>query len=130
VTDGWWIPLLGTAFGVVLQIWIISRTENRVRGGLDNTIQTHEDRLGKMEAEVSLVKTRFDLERRAMDERYETLTSRIGEQGVALRQHIHQIEVWMRDHLVSKDTFTTVINKLDSRFDRLDAKLDKLSDSG
>jgi len=39
-----------------------------------------------------------------------------------------QIELWMRDNLLSKQTYNLVNEKSDGRLDRIEAKLDRLTE--
>lgn len=54
---------------------------------------------------------------------------RYGETAAAVRQKIVDHELWARDHLVNKDTFTQSINNIQTRmddgFNRLHDKLDR-----
>lgn len=78
------------------------------------------------------------LEREAMA-RGDTYRQEFGETAAALRTKIHEIEVFSRDHFISKDTFVQTIgriekmfesfgDRLEKRFDKIDERFDKLTD--
>jgi hypothetical protein len=61
--------------------------------------------------------------------RGETMRYETGEVGAALRQKIHEVEVFSRDTFVNKPTFETVINRIENSIeklgDRLETKIDR-----
>ncbi len=78
--------------------------------------------------------------RAAVDEEIEMMRREFGETGLALRQKITDVELYVRDHFVSKGTFTQVASDLDGdikemrteiRDDlkRLESKIDKINEN-
>lgn len=65
-----------------------------------------------------------DLERGSLG-RAEILTRETGELGHALRTKIHEAETWNRDTFVRKDSFETVITRIEKTFEK---GIDKLED--
>lgn len=78
--------------------------------------------------------------RKEIDEEHtsaiEALRRECGESVAAIRQKVHEIETWSRDHFVRRDSFEVVVREirdaisaqganLDKRLDRIDAKLDR-----
>ncbi len=103
----------------------------KIELGLRAEMASHEDALS-----ADLLQLERDTNAKVEDTR-----KAIGEQGHALRQHIQQIELWMRDNLVSKKSFEVVterieksIGTLGTKFEegmekvskRIDAKIEKL----
>ena len=68
------------------------------------------------------------LEREAR-ERGDTYRNEFGETCAAIRQKIHDVEVFSRDHFVSKDSFEAVIDRfertVEKMTDRLETKFEK-----
>lgn len=69
--------------------------------------------------------SRFADVRQKIDERSETLRHEFGETGNALRQKMHEMEMWGRDNNLQKNSFykaietvTTSINGLSDKIDR------------
>jgi len=64
--------------------------------------------------------------------RIETLTQQAGEMGNALRTKLHEIEVFTRDHFVTKDSFASTMDRfeksLDTLGDRIEKRLDKFAE--
>lgn len=64
--------------------------------------------------------------------RIEKLRQETGEVGSAIRQKIHEVEVFSRDHFVSKDSFEAVIDRfertVENMTNRLEAKFEKAVD--
>jgi hypothetical protein len=102
----------GTALAVVgyaVKItWQLSRVEKSVREDLQREI------------------TRLEQEAR---ERSDTYRNEFGETCAAIRQKIHDVEVFSRDHFVSKDSFESVFGRIERSFEkmteRLEGKLEK-----
>lgn len=71
------------------------------------------------------------LEREAR-ERGDTYRNEFGETCSAIRQKIHDVEVFSRDHFVSKDSFEAVIDRfertVEKMTDRLETKFEKAVD--
>lgn len=97
------------AVGLVARLtWQLSRVEKSVRDDTRRDISR--------------------LEREAVA-RGETYRQEFGETAAAIRQKIHDVEVFARDHFVSKDSFEAVINRfertVEKMTDRLETKFDK-----
>lgn len=64
--------------------------------------------------------------------RIETLTQQTGEMGTALRTKLHEIEVFTRDHFVTRDSFASTMDRfeksLDTLGDRIEKRLDKFAE--
>lgn len=78
------------------------------------------------------------LEREAMA-RGDIYRQEFGETAAALRTKIHEVEVFARDHFISKDTFTSTIgrfekaldnlgDRIEKRFDKFAERIDKMTD--
>lgn len=61
--------------------------------------------------------------------RAETIRHESGEMGSAIRQKIHEVEMFTRDKFVSKESFELVVNRIEKSMeklgDRVEEKLDK-----
>lgn len=77
----------------------------------------------------------IDKSGREIDERIDIQRREFGESHLALRQKIHEIEVWARDTFVRRDSFykvsddltnsiITLGNKIDTRLERMEEKID------
>jgi hypothetical protein len=68
------------------------------------------------------------LERDALA-RGDTYRQEFGETAAAIRQKMHEVEVFTRDHFVSKDSFEAVVSRfertIEKMADRLENKFDK-----
>lgn len=71
--------------------------------------------------------------------RSESLQRETGEVGAALRAKIHELEVFTRDHFVSKQSFEAFAgrieksvdnlgDKIERRFDKIDERIEKMTD--
>lgn len=97
------------AVGLAIRVtWSLSRIEKSLRDDMRKDVSR--------------------LEREAVV-RGESYRQEFGETAAAIRQKIHDVEVFSRDHFVSKDTFETVINRfertVEKMTDRLEMKFDK-----
>jgi ribosome-associated translation inhibitor RaiA len=68
-----------------------------------------------------------DTERGSLD-RAETLRLETGEMGSALRTKIHEVEVYLRDKYVPKESFDFVVNRMENLIDRMTEKLENKID--
>ena len=93
--------------------------------------------LGKSrnETDEKIAEIRLELERQ-IDVETDQAVHDFGETVSAIRAKINEMELWNRDNFVNKATFNTVFaqvradterleDKIDARFDRLEAKLDR-----
>lgn len=97
------------AVGYAVKItWQVSRVEKSVRDDLRKDISR--------------------LEREAMA-RGDSYRQEFGETAAAIRQKMHDVEVFTRDHFVSKDSFEAVVGRfertIEKMTDRLETKFDK-----
>ena len=122
--EPWIIFLIGTAVQILAMIILASIAW----GKFTTKIDASDARLTKLEGDMLVLNERYERDRKLEAERHETLTLRIGETGAALREHVRQIELWMRDNLLSKQTYNLVNEKSDGRLDRIEAKLDRLTE--
>lgn len=115
--------LLSCVVAVATATWVLARSDRKVYAKVDTDIK-------KIREELTSLEVRFD-------SRVGESLHDFGEAMAAIRQKVTDVELWSRDHLVSKHTFTSVIadlksswerfqDKLDGRLDRLDEKLDSL----
>jgi hypothetical protein len=98
-----------SAVGLAIRVtWLLSRIEKSMRDDMRKDVSR--------------------LEREAVV-RGEGYRQDFGETAAAIRQKIHDVEVFSRDHFVSKDTFETVIGRfertVEKMTDRLEMKFDK-----
>lgn len=97
----------GTALAVVgyaVKItWQMSRVEKSVRDDLQHEI------------------ARLEKEAR---ERGDTYRSEFGETCAAIRQKIHDVEVFARDNFVSKDSFESVVGRIERSFEKMTERLE------
>lgn len=81
------------------------------------------------------VRDQVDKGRIALDEEIEALRREFGETAAAMRQKITEVELWSRDHLVGKNSFGIVTDRIsdelknfaermDRRLERMEAKID------
>ena len=96
--------------------WQVSRVEQEVRDDMDAQIDNVQRDIKTMERD-SLA-------------RAETLRHETGEMGSAIRQKIHDVEMFTRDTFVRKDTFEAVMTRIEKSIDklgdRLEEKIDKM----
>lgn len=104
--------------GVASIVWKLSRVEKEIRDDMDAQIDN-------LQRDVQGL-TRDSLGRA------ETLRHETGEMGSAIRQKIHDVEMFTRDTFVRKDTFEAVMNRIEKSIeklgDRLEEKIDKMKE--
>lgn len=61
-------------------------------------------------------------------ERGDTYRNEFGETCSAIRQKIHDIEVFSRDHFVTKDNFESAIRRIENSFDKMTDRLENKLD--
>lgn len=95
--------------------WQVSRIEQEQRDYVDAQVEN-------LQRDISEAKA-------SSLDRAETIRHETGEMGSALRQKIHEIEVWSRDSFVRKESFELVISRIEKSIekmtDKLEDKLDK-----
>lgn len=71
----------------------------------------------------------IDMSGKEIDERIDAQSRQFGETVAALRQKITDVELYVRDNFVRRDSFYTNIQELakriETRIDRLETKIDK-----
>lgn len=111
---------VGTLFLAILAYavkltWQVSRIEKEQRDYMDAQVENLQCDIGEVKAGGA--------------DRAEAIRHETGEMGSALRQKIHEIEVWSRDSFVRKDSFEQVISRIEKSLekmtDKLEDKLDK-----
>lgn len=106
--------LLTAIAGVISGTWALAKTDRELTEKID--------------------KAKLDIERR-LDEETDSTVQRFGETVTAIRTKMTDMELWNRDNFVDKSTFGTFQanladffkrfeDKIDRRFDKIDAKLD------
>lgn len=81
------------------------------------------------------VKSEIEKHRAKFDEEIDTLRHEFGETVQAIRSKVTEVELWTRDNLVKKDSFSLVTDRisrevrdlgerLDKRLERMEAKID------
>lgn len=114
---------VGTLFVTIIAhavrvTWKMRDIEKEVREDFDAHVENLQRDVVRIEREIMA---------RADGIRHET-----GETGAAIRQKIHDVEVYSRDTFVRKDNFEQAIQRLESAMDRaadrLEDKLDKAID--
>ena len=117
--------LLSLIANVVGGTWILRGSNARLMESFDQKLDARRKELVREIAEI---------ERRSAIGLDET-NRRSGELISAIREKVVQVELWVRDNCVSKDTFNLVIgeikeswrrfeDKMDARFDKIESKLE------
>ena len=117
--------LLSFVVAVVKTTRAVSKAETEIRSDMGAEVDN-------LQRDISR------LEREAMA-RGDTYRQEFGETAAALRTKIHEVEVFSRDHFISKDTFSATVgriekmfesfgDRLERRFDKIDERFDKLAD--
>lgn len=96
--------------------WQVTRIEQEIRDDMD--------------AQIDNVQRDIKGVERDCIGRGDTLRHETGEVGAALRQKIHDVEMFTRDTFVRKDTFESVMTRIENSIeklgDRLEEKIDKM----
>jgi len=91
----------------------VSRAETEIRADLDAQIDNLQRDISKLE--------------RTSMERSDVMTRDFGETVAAVRQKVHDVEVFTRDTFVRKDSFEMVVGRLEKSIEKLGDKIeDKL----
>lgn len=107
-------------------VWKISRIEKSIR---DDGSESDVELRDHLEAQIENLE--HDLQKHQSDtvSRFETLRHEVGETGSAIRQKIHDVEIFARDSFVPKEHFERSVerieNSIDKLGDRLEAKIDR-----
>jgi ribosome recycling factor len=119
-----------SAVGLAIRVtWLLSRIEKDVR----SDAAKGDRELGEaMDAQIDNLRRDLGKSETHQAQRVEQLRQETGEMGNAIRQKLHDIEVFCRDHFVSKDSFESVIDRfertVEKMTDRLETKFDKAVD--
>lgn len=81
------------------------------------------------------VRDEIEVHRKGFDEEIDTLRHEFGETVRAIREKVTEVELWTRDNLVKKDSFSVVTDRisrevrdlgerLDKRLERMEGKID------
>jgi hypothetical protein len=103
----------------------ISKSETELRSDMDAQVDNLQRDIARLERDAIA--------------RGDTYRQEFGETAAALRTKIHEVEVFSRDHFISKDTFSATVgriekmfenfgDRLERRFDKIDERFDKLAD--
>ena len=107
--------VLSFVMSAISGTWILGKSRNKLTEKIDEA--------------------RLELERK-IDHETDQAVHDFGETVSAIRAKINEMELWNRDNFVNKTTFNVVLtqlrsdserleDKIDARFDRLEAKLDR-----
>lgn len=121
MVDPFWLAAGTFAFTVIgtaiTTTWRVGRTLDARDGALVKLMADHE---------LSDVQ-RFAAVRTEISENCETIRHDFGETGIALRQKMHEMEMWGRDNHLQKRTFEIVTSEikdsLKSITDKVDAQM-------
>lgn len=121
---GTFVALIGAVATAVLKF-------TRVEKAIIESSQANDQELRmEMEAKFENVSRDIILVERSNIERLETYRHEVGEMGAALRQKIHDVEVFNRDRFVARETFDSAISRIERSIeklgDRLEVKIDRL----
>jgi hypothetical protein len=101
----------GTALAFVVHMIKFTWQASRVEKSMRDDFQKEIDRL----------------EREALS-RGDTYRNEFGETCAAIRQKLHDVEVFTRDHFVSKDSFESAIRRIENSFDKMTDRLENKLD--
>lgn len=103
----------------------ISKAETEIRSDMDAQVENLQRDVSRLEREDMA--------------RGDTYRQEFGETAAAIRTKIHEVEVFSRDHFISKDTFASTIgrfekaldnlgDRIEKRFDKFAERIDKMND--
>lgn len=121
---GTFVALIGAVATAVLKF-------TRVEKAIIESGQAKDQELREeMEAKFENVSRDIASIERGNTDRLETSRHETGEMGAALRQKIHDVEVFSRDRFVARETFDAAIMRIERSIeklgDRLEIKIDRL----
>lgn len=91
----------------------LSKAETEIRADMDAQVDNLQRDVSRLEREAMV--------------RGDTYRQEFGETASAIRQKLHDVEVFTRDHFVSKDSFELVVGRLEKSIEKLGDKIeDKL----
>lgn len=98
--------------------WKVSDVEKEIRADMDAQIDNLQRDIANMKS--------------AGADRADTMRHESGEMGSAIRAKIHEVEMFVRDKFVSKDSFELVVSRLEKSMeklgDKIEEKMDRLVD--
>ncbi|MCC8946022.1 hypothetical protein H8A97_13155 [Bradyrhizobium sp. Arg62] len=117
---------VGTIVSVIVivagAVWKVSRIEKELDERMDKQV---DDLRSEMDAQIDNVqRDHKGLERDSIG-RSETLRHETGEMGAALRTKIHEVEMFVRDRFVSKESFELVVGRIEKSIERMGDKLEE-----
>lgn len=131
------IALIFAGLGLLLNVVVAIRS---AQWGLPDRLAKMEGRImAAVEGHKTAVDHELDKVRDQMTARADTIRREFGETIAAMQSKIFEFEKWTRDTFVRRDSFLTVTDEIktaltdrstsvDKRFDRLEDKIDKLTD--
>ena len=91
----------------------VSKSETELRSDMDAQVDNLQRDIARLERDAIA--------------RGDTYRQEFGETASAIRQKLHDVEVFTRDHFVSKDSFELVVGRLEKSIEKLGDKIeDKL----
>ena len=129
--------MIVAGLGLVLNLVVAAKS---AQWGLPDRLSKMEGRImGAVEGHRTAADQAIDKCRDEMVTRADTIRREFGETVSAMQSKISEFEKWTRDTFVRRDSFLTVTDEVkaalsersvsvDSRFDRIENKIDKLTD--
>lgn len=119
--------IIGLIVAVAGGVWRLAQIEKSILdAGKDDDEELRTDMDAKFE---NVARDIFRVDRDNVG-RAEIIRNEVGEMGSAIRQKIHEIEVYTRDTFVTRQNFETAMSRIersvDKLGDRLEAKIDSL----
>lgn len=103
-------------------VWKVSRVEKELGERMDEQVDELRE---EMNAQIDNVqRDHKNLEKDSIG-RAETLRHESGETGHAIRQKIHEVEMFVRDRFVSKESFELVVGRIEKSIERMGDKLEE-----
>jgi hypothetical protein len=91
----------------------VSKSETEMRSDMDAQVDNLQRDIARLDRDAIA--------------RGDTYRQEFGETASAIRQKLHDVEVFTRDHFVSKDSFELVVGRLEKSIEKLGDKIeDKL----
>lgn len=118
--------LAALALAVAGGVWKIRDIEKNIR---DEGSEQDTELRDHLEAQIENVQRDQQNHERNTVAGFETLRHEVGETGLAIRQKIHDVELFTRDTFVEKEHFERSIERIETSIDklgdRLEAKIDR-----
>lgn len=121
MTDNETIGAIVSVVGIMLSVVgmavkttrAVSKSETELRSDMDAQVDNLQRDIARLERDAIA--------------RGDTYRQEFGETASAIRQKLHDVEVFTRDHFVSKDSFELVVGRLEKSIEKLGDKIeDKL----